>query len=297
MKIKWMICFLLFGLIGFVFLINNNSSYYFIEIPIKPGASNTPYTQIEIEGISYSLEIDTGSKIPLTLRKPLLDKITNKQYYGTGTWKDMKGISYHTPKYLVRKIKIGNFTFKDIVIQQADDDEIYNTTVVHDKEKKHILEREHGAIGRPLLEKVNLLLDLNSATLIATNQREKLKKKGYDLDTFIKVPFDISRMGITINVETDFGVKKFFLDTACTLNMIKSSIVKDCKLKNGVHGLPFYLSQKFIIEGMEFGSRSLYSYEITPELNEIDGIIGVSFLEKHILYIDFPNRLLFIKSI
>ena len=103
-------------------------------------------------------------------------------------------------------------------------------------------------------------------------------------------------MGITIKAETDIGFKKFFIDTGCSQNIIKASQLQDRKCEIEERGFSFFSSSKLVIEGKNFGSTALYLYEITPELTEIDGILGMTFLNKHVLYIDFPNRLPYIRE-
>lgn len=76
-----------------MYLFVANQSNYFIELPIKIGKADTPYAEVIIEGNSYLLEFDTGSKSALMLRKPLLERIRSKKLYGSGEWKNVKGDS------------------------------------------------------------------------------------------------------------------------------------------------------------------------------------------------------------
>jgi len=38
-----------------------------------------------------------------------------------------------------------------------------------------------------------------------------------------------------------------------------------------------------------------YSYDLTPELSDADGILGTPFLDQLVLYIDFQNKILYFK--
>lgn len=50
-------------------------------------------------------------------------------------------------------------------------------------------------------------------------------------------------------------------------------------------GFQVFTTQKFFIGDKEFGAKDLFLYDIAPELKEIDGMLGMDFLEKHIVYI------------
>lgn len=297
MKKRWFFYLLIIGCMFFwVLWYQKLNKIYHVLIPVEIREANTPYTTIEIEGKIYRLELDLGSKFLISLRKNILDEIAGKTICGRGEWTDLKGNKYSAPSYFVKKISIAGFSFKDLNVQQEDDDYIYKTVLwdAKNREREFFIAEEVGTIGWPLLEKVNLLLDFSHSCVLASNDKKSLKKLGYYIDGWVKVPFKIDRPGIILEIETDFGVKKLAIDTGSTLNLIRNDQTIEGKM--GMYKIPFINSSKFIINKNNFGSITFHLYELTSELNEIDGYLGMSFLENHQIYIDYPNRVAYIKN-
>jgi hypothetical protein len=73
--------FLGISLIGLLWYLFSVRSYHF-QIPTRFTAANTPYTEVEIEGKAYLLEVDLGSKFPLSLEKNALEQIDKKMPNG-----------------------------------------------------------------------------------------------------------------------------------------------------------------------------------------------------------------------
>lgn len=68
------------------------------------------------------------------------------------------------------------------------------------------------------------------------------------------------------------------------------------KAQTSKHGFPSLSSDTFSIGGTNFGSKPLYFIDITEELDEIDGFLGMDFIKDHVIYIDFDHHILYIKQ-
>lgn len=228
-----------------------------------------PIIDVCLEGKRYPFVFDLGKKCLLSMStedvKILTKNQDNKVYI-----QDINGDHYEFSSYKLPKAKIASLILKNPIIQE-----------------------KGGArtIGRHLLEISNLLLDFPNSTIIACNSQNKLKKLGYHLGDMIKVPIEINRAGILFNAETDFGEKKFLLSTS-SISIIRKSLVKHENNEPTQH----FESSKFIINGKDIGRMHFYTFEITPELSEIDGICGKDILNAHIVYIDYINKLLYISE-
>jgi hypothetical protein len=71
---------------------------------------------------------------------------------------------------------------------------------------------------------------------------------------------------------------------------------KNLEEKNHRYGFPWLTSTHFTMNGTNFGSQDLYFLSMTRELNDLDGILGMDFIEKHVIYIDFSKKLLYIRN-
>ncbi len=283
--------FLIFSFVGWYYYNNKN---YHTQLSIQYTPANIPITRIGIEDKTYFFEIDLGSKFPLTLRKSLLEEINYKKFHGTGNWKDAKGNAYEAPSYLVPKIKLGNQILNEVLIQQEDDDYLFNTTLWDEENKgKNIVHSQYGSIGWPLLTKNNLLIDLQNSTIILSNDTGKLKEAGYNLNELTAVPIELTSIGIILQAKTDLGTQRFLLDTGSTLNLIEAHLVENQKCTLEKHGLSLFTTSFFILNNQDFGRLDLHPYPITPTLG-INGILGIPFLKDHIVYLDFSSKVAYL---
>lgn len=264
---------------------------YYFEIPVNFELSKVPSTDVYIDGNHYLVKIDLGSKLELSLNKSILDRIKNKRFNGNAEWKDCFCNEYTSSSYVIAKIGIENLTFSNVIAVEEREDCKNNTTLwnVH-----HIPDREVGALGRSLLAKRNLLLDFRNFRIVASNDIKKLKQNGFNIEACIKVPFEMTKIGLTLRVNTDMGVKNFCLDTGSTLTFVKLVVSKGKPCLQDRYGVCFFSTSKFEIGGINFGSVKLYPLAISDKLEEIDGLLGMDFLKKHVTYIDFHNKVIYI---
>ncbi len=250
-----------------------------------------------IEGKTYPLQFDLGSKFPLSLKKSVLEAINDKKSFGLAKWQDVKGNFYEEPSYSIPCIKIESLVLTEIIARQENDAFRTGTTIwkdisgVPNSTCKHV-----GCLGRPLLEQTNFLLDLKNSQMIACNSKRRLQKIGFVLDNMAKVPFEGGSKGIIINFETDIGILRLGLDTGSTITLIRTCCLQDQNCTKDARGFSVFTTQKFSVGNKDFGTMILFLYDITPELKEIDGMLGMDFLENHIIYIDYKDEFVYIGS-
>lgn len=278
---------------GGLFSSSYDSAIYHTPMPIGFSDANIPFTEVEIEGRIYFFEIDSGCDFPLSMRSDLLERIEQKESIGTGKWRDVKGNWYETPAYLIQQLNLGDLEFSDVLVQQEDDDFLINTTFGEWDDEDDEEESKQGTIGLPLLEEKNILFDFSNYIFLVSNDFEQLEEDGYDLGSMIQVPFE-AQEGIVFSVETDLGTQKLMIDTGCTLNLVRASLAQGEDLEEGDLGLPLFTTSQFILGGQDFGSMGLHLFDIASEFDEIDGLLGMDFLDQHVLYFDFENGVAYI---
>jgi hypothetical protein len=263
------------------------SEYYCI--PVTFNGANRPLVEVNIGKKVCLLDIDTGSSFPLSLEASVLSEIS-KKLYGTAFWEDLIGNSYEAPVYVIPKIKIGALSLRDLKVKQEREDFLLNTTLWSETNRQR---EQQGTIGRPFLEIYNLLLDFPRSRVIICNQSKKLKELGFNLEKMVKASLEEGN-GIIISIDTDFGRKKFDFDTGSTLNLIRSSLLDGKECNRDEHGIENIMTTRFTIGEKNFGPVRLSLYNITAELDELDGIIGMEFLRNHVVYIDYRNKAVYI---
>jgi hypothetical protein len=265
-----------------------------ILIPVTFNFNETPLIMAEIEGTLYPLQIDLGSKFPLTLSAKTLESIPKKPY-GISEWRDAKGLSYNSPACVISKIKIGEFTLTDLITSQEDESSLANGTWWNDsKDGTRSADNYAGSIGRPLLEKTNLLLDFPHSIMFISNDIQKLTKEGFNFDKMVKIPCSIERGNIILKADSDGGTLRLFINTGATVSFVRTSRLAHQNCKEEKHGFLTFETSRFIIGGKDFGKMQLYLFDITPDLHEIDGCLGMDFLKKHVIYIDYSNKFVYI---
>jgi hypothetical protein len=264
------------------------------RIPIVFGPANTPKTEVEIQGQKHLLNIDFGCKFQLALNNDLLDRLEKKPN-GTLQGRDAKGNTYNSAAFQIKKIQIGNHSFKDVIVKETNKDYVLNTVVYIEKNNKNeVFNEKFGVIGRALLEKMNLLLDFQNSVIIECNDITDLEQIGYDVNKLTASHFDVGPTGFILTVNTAVGAARLSLDTGSTVSMIRSSFVKEDVPKKQQYGLPYINTPFFEIGNRDFGSMRLYLYDITPELHEIDGLLGMDFLKDHVVYIDHKKKMIYV---
>lgn len=288
------VCFLIFLIVGSKCIINKKKDYYSC-LPVTLGVGNIPLFEMEIQGEKYPIGMDLGSKFEISLYPDVLKKL-DKKPCGTLVGRDVRGQAYETPAYQIPLVKIDDLSFSNVLVKETSTEFIKNTTFWIDPDcdlKEWTC--KVGTIGRALLIKYNWLLDFQRSLVIMTNDLKKLKTEGYDLEQFIKVPFQWSQIGSILLINTNMGVVRLAIDTGATFSCLRESFLpKDYPIGGENYNLTFVTTSKFLIGEKDFGPMNLYLMNITQELNEIDGLLGMDFLEKHIVYLDYAKKMAYI---
>ena len=271
---------------GFAFF---QGAYFCLPIQLSSGYQ-IPCTSIEIEGNTYEVEIDLGTKMAVSLHKNILENM-QKEPHGTSRRMDFRGNKYETPVYLISHVRVGNQLLKKIQTREEASDFCTQGCIVAES-KTNVANA--GRIGRDFFQDKNIFMDLNNCVFIACNGVKDLKKWNYKIDHLTPIPFRSTSGGIFFDIETDIGVQRFELDTGSTLSMIRASDYKEGTSTRQCSGLSVMETSKFVMNGIDFGHRDLYLIDISPALDDMDGVLGMDFLKEYIVYLDFGKKMAYI---
>lgn len=271
------------GLGAAVVLLSIGLSWFWYEqssaytrLCISLDSRNVPFTKVKIQGHHYNVKFYLGSKLPLSLNKTVLARLEKKDA-GKVKIKTLDGNEVELQAFHLKKIALGDLVFKDVLAVEMDG------------------ENDFGFIGRPLLVKYNLLFDFNEATVLMSNRFKNIERAGYGRVGWVQAPIEVGRTGVVLQADTDIGATKFSLNPATPDSVLTSSRVGKTQWKDIGRGAPCFTTSTFMIGGNEFGSRNLYSLPISnSEFSKIDGILGMDFLNKHIVYLDFDKQCAYI---
>jgi hypothetical protein len=246
------------------------------------GPNNMPSIEVNIQGKAYPVFVNLTAVVPLTLSKDILATIEKKPHE-TMQFMNEKGKTVEFPTFIISKINIGDLTFTDVIVAESNGQCLDGYRV--------------GEIGRPLLEKNNLMLDFPNSTVIACNSFDKLKRIGYRLEDMTQVPFEMEEQagGIALPVLSDLGTIKLALFTGSAFSFIRSSFLKETETEKDSFGA-YFTSSNFTMGGKNWGRQRLHLCDLPIELQEFNGGIGMDFLSEHIVYIDFKKNVAYIRK-
>lgn len=273
---------------------NMSSRPYYQEIPVKFGISDVPIVEMEIDGTTYPIGICLASKFPMSFPSSILKNI-NKNPQGKVQWKTAIGTSFESPSYGIPNIKIGNLVWTGAIAIEGNE-ESFEDVILWERPDTAMTHNKYvGTLGRPFFEKYNVLFDFRHARMIISNDIKKMKKEGFDLEKMVKTPLKEGR-GFIVSATTDLGIKNFGISTDSTINVIRASLLQDKECEKEQRGLDTYTTSKFLIGDNDLGEMTLYSIAIPPELHEMEGALGMSFLANHVVYFDCQNKIVYIEK-
>lgn len=278
-----------------LFFFKKKANDYHCEVPLHLDKFSLPCINVSIENTLYPLIIDSGSRLELKLYEKTLAPIPKKPYRKE-KWRNFRGTLFEASTYLISKMAIGSLVFKKseavaFPSHRSDESTIWGESSSEDPYKSV------GSLGQGLLRKVAILIDVKNQKIIFSNNLYKLKKSGYNFNNFIKAPLEITPTGTFVHALTDIGKLKLFIDTGSTWTVLHEHLhPKNIKKDIRYHGLPVLISSKFSMHDTDFGKQELLFLNMSDKVIVHDGILGMDFFKKHVVYIDFPNKTMYIKK-
>jgi hypothetical protein len=261
----------------------------FIEIPIRHLLFlGKPHIQVEIENKKYTLLIDSGANIDMSLFEEVLDRFQNKKYLGDSEFWGVNGKDYQSKDFLIPEATIEKRIILDHILVRTESEDLLKNgrhlspitweTRVYDWLDRHLCD---GGIGLNVLQKAVWFFDLKRLILCtALDVSAFTGNARYSLDGFVKVPMKMGERGAEILLETELGPKKFWIDTGANRSVLRG--------QRNEKAIRFWTGEQ------DLGVLGVYFFDLTDRL-EVDGILGIDFFKKHLVCIDFPNEMIYIR--
>ena len=266
---------LLYALILFFMAIGGYFTFsakkYHYAVPLYVSSCNCPCTKALINNTPDDFAINLITKFHCTIQQAQLDKINEIVQHGVIEATNLEGIKNQVPTYLIHNLSIGKLKIDEI---EASVD-------------------AYNSFGRPFLRKYNLCFDYETNTLYFSNNKKKLLEAGIDLNNFIKIPFEIQKMGLVIDVKTDLGNNKFVVSQG-------SSAIRQTPLLEQLSFVTADNKNAISFSQIEIGRKGIFSSpnfllcKLPPELDTLGGFLGTDFFKNYCMYIDFENNILYL---
>ena len=244
--------------------------------------------QAKINDSPYLFEIDTGSAQDLQMHKSLLDIIETKEFFKLSEWRDVNCKSYKTPVFILDKIEFEQFSIQRPSVRE----EPYEFSSIGE-DSSSILGID-GRVGIPVFRAGKFwVFDFPNSCLWWIKGFETAKKhKEIVLDNYIVADIlpveSLKRSHLVIWVETDFGKKKFAIDTCSEMSVLSPDDKKVIPPQKSI-------SKKFKIGTHDYGKQELTLFRIFDEkFSSFDGILGIDFLKNKRVILNFETNQIFI---
>ncbi|MBM3198400.1 MAG: hypothetical protein FJZ58_03995 [Chlamydiae bacterium] len=241
---------------------------YFTRIPVTFNLAHFPVVDVQVEGAIYPMIVDLGGEWVQLSQRVLRD--LRKTSVGVKTWEDYFGNPYVSPLY-----KISGMAIQDLFLIEVEttplSEEFLDAT-----SSSYFCHRPLGLIGCSLLERYNLLLDFPHQAIYACKEVSSLQQKGLLSSHLLVIPFDTYGTRILLSVEVDSKPVHLLLDTGFTNTTL----------------FDFFSSKarSFCIGGHDFGEQPIASAQTHSLTRREDGYLGMDFLCKYPLFIDYQKK-------
>lgn len=244
----------------------------------------------------FFLIIDTGQQRDLILEEHILNFVDSKRTDQTTTLTTFKERFTNLPIYQIKNLKFENYKISNIsCIKEVSDTFVPNISVrCHCNSHEHV--KTSGGIGMGILSRYNFKLDYQ--------RREfTLFKKGY-LDPniinkdYVKIPYSSTnycKLPI-IELDTNYGPKKFLVDTGSTCSVInkKNQQKYNTVIHNNLAIAQIELAyQKNPLMKTDF----LFIDMVNDVADDVDGILGYTFLVNYIIFFDTKAESIYFRPI
>jgi hypothetical protein len=238
---------------------------------------------IYIENKKIPLIFDTGaSNYSLMLSKKVLRSIKFK-YTGTQTCSKTIDNTICMKDFIIPAIKIDHMTFYNV-----EGSELKKLWGGDDKGFIQTEASRNGLIGLKFLKQFNILLDYKNKKIILNQQ--KSYPDNFDAAKCNKIKFSYAK-GILASMNVENKNVTLLLDTGSTLSFLKPD--KFCKTGKHTNENCNYINVKLKKVGSNkyIGSEKFY---LTNFPVPFDGILGATFIQNNLTFIDTYNKSLYI---
>jgi len=254
-------------------------------LPLSFSPQGMPAIDVEIQGKKIPLAFDTVSDYSAlsekTIQEQHLQLLSSSQ---TKCYHDSNGKKTCVNLFIIPALKIGDFILHNV------------TGIMRDymwgkePEDKFIVTEayKNGVIGLNVLCQFNVLIDYPHEQVVL--MKPGLYPKNYDIKNWIKVPFELNKYGITTQAKINGVNVLLSWITAANHSVIMRPTM--AKIANVPVGYTSFAPDQLMVGNKEIPSAE---FHIVDEGFPF-AVIGSSYFQEHIVFIDFKKQYLLIKE-
>lgn len=291
--------FLIFFILG-LFVILSVLTYkhfhkkvaYFVPIPIEGySRAKLPYIKATIEDQDYLLTLDLGFSGYASINPGELSEIKNKSFVETITSGGWQGEKYKNDVYRIPLLEIGKMNFHPVLLKE-ESSEFSNDSVIYSNTDR-LPEITAGSLGSKLFATICLCIDLHASMIVFCDSFETFKNKFNPVRPFTKVPFQFDNGFIEFDMKTSEGSLHCIFDSGATWSLLNTPNPDNLPIEDFIKNKKRF--EKIDIGKQDFGPIVFSTLPFQAPM-KVDAILGVDFLQEHIVVIDFINHHFYIRK-
>lgn len=236
---------------------------------------------VNIEGIPCRMTLDLGANIVLSLEERILHRLQEKTPFGISSTFDIQGNRYDQNQFKIARFRFGCFEVTDpIATEESALFMEHGRYVVGgpNQSLRSLWQRASvdGRIGNEIFiaGKCACFLDLSQPSFFVGTTVSDIISPDH-LEKCIHLELEIRQGFPCIILDTASGKKCFILDSGSSRSLLQGSVLR----------AEF---TKLVLE--HFGKWDFCVVHFPEQLSFFDGILGVDFMKKHPLCLDFANQ-------
>jgi hypothetical protein len=268
--------------------------YCYQSVPsVQISESKIPLVDLEIEGRILKAKLDLGFTGQFSATSKTLDAIIDKTFIGTNYSQGFNGKIKENKVYRLSKASIGDIRCTEFSLSESQM-EFENDTILNPDE--NTVPEEVVRMGWGCFYLVNLYLDLGNSSAIMCDSVKTWELEGNSLEDFIKVPLRIhpELRILEIEIELNNQICHCMLDTGFSFNVLRKEEVQDLPVMTAYRDPNNITKLPLVAGNQDFGPITFHNIPI--HIDEINAILGMDFFLEHQIYIDFPNKQVYISK-
>jgi hypothetical protein len=274
--------------------IQTQNPHFFVPIPLTFSPCGSPYLDVEIDNQTFSMKFDLGLRGDLIIENTFIDQILSKQFIRSKPMYGFRGKEYQTNLYRIPKITIGAISFTQPILQENCEEARKDSVIVQTGED--LSSPGAGKIGWELFCNIKVLVDMKNSQVAFCDNLNTLKKYGYSIDDFVKIPLLTERGLVEFEAKTINGSLRCVLDTGTTWNILNAEIEEGKSIEQVIFEPSNILEYpSFAIDEKEFGPVAFHQIPIKIPI-QIEAILGMEFFADHLIFLDFVEKAVYFKK-
>lgn len=261
-----------------------------IELNLFIDTGHCPSVEVYLHQQQQFLSLDTGQRLDLSLDKKALSQLNAQDTKKTDIIRNLYGDTFEQKVYLLQTLPITKWHLKNVLLTETKEPTRANNDITIHCSNNHKHVPTIGSIGMGILQKTNFLFDFG-------NKKLHLYPKGMIpkfvlQDYYIKAHYETHYSLPVIHLNTNYGTKKFLVDTGCSLSFLPENAINeysnsdDCKKSKKIKLQLFDKDKKI-------GTKTFMFFGKNYNILNIDGIIGMDLLGHFNIFFDTQNQFIY----